>query len=237
MKLSDYAKSLGVSYKTAWRMWQRGELNAEQLPSGTVIVKTNEPKKLGVVIYARVSSSENKSNLDSQAIRLESYCIAKGYQITRIIKEVGSGVNDQRRKLIDLLNKDDYSIIVCEHKDRLSRVGFNYIKVLLNKQGKDIEVVNLATEKTDDLMHDFVSIITSFCARLYSIRRRTRKTNCIVKCLEAESCGESSAAGGFPSVGNWRTRKGLGVSPKSNATCFNGGNPHNAVAQLFKRND
>lgn len=53
----------------------------------------------------------------------------------------------------------DYFIIVCEHKDRLSRVGFNYLKVLLNQTNRDIEVVNLATERTDDLMHDFVSIL------------------------------------------------------------------------------
>ncbi|WP_217357016.1 MULTISPECIES: hypothetical protein [unclassified Dolichospermum] len=49
-------------------------------------------------------------------------------------------------------------------------------------------VVNLATERTDDLMHDFVSIITSFCARLYSIRRRTRKTECIIECLQEDEC-------------------------------------------------
>lgn len=186
MKLSEYAKSLGVSYKTAWRMWQRGELNAEQLPSGTVIVKLETPENKGVAIYARVSSSENKSNLDTQAQRLENYCLAKGYQVVRIVKEVGSGVNDNRRKLIDLLNKDDYSIIVCEHKDRLSRVGFNYLKVLLKQTNREIEVVNLATERTDDLMQDFVSIITSFCARLYSIRRRTRKTERLIKCLKEE---------------------------------------------------
>jgi putative resolvase len=187
MKLSDYAKSIGVSYKTAWRMWKRGDLNATQLTTGTVIVKLDQPTNKGVVIYARVSSSENKSNLDTQAQRLEAYCMAKGYTIIRVIKEVGSGVNDNRRKLVQLLNQDDYSLIICEHKDRLSRVGFNYLKVLLNQLGRDIEVVNLATEKTDDLMYDFVSIITSFCARLYSIRRRTRKTECIVKCLQEDN--------------------------------------------------
>lgn len=191
MKLSDYAKSIGVSYKTAWRMWKRGDLNAKQLPSGTVIVKLEDPVNKGVIIYARVSSSENKSNLDTQAQRLEAYCLAKGYQIKRIVKEVGSGVNDNRKKLISELTKDDYSLIVCEHKDRLTRVGFNYIKVLLNQLNKDIEVVNLATERTDDLMHDFVSIITSFCARLYSIRRRTRKTECLIKCLTDETDRET----------------------------------------------
>lgn len=82
------------------------ELNAEQLPSGTVIVKIEKPVSKGIAIYARVSSNENKSNLDTQAERLEKYCFARGYQVVRIVKEVGSGVNDNRRKLIDLLNKD-----------------------------------------------------------------------------------------------------------------------------------
>ena len=81
-------------------MWKRGDLNATQLTTGTVIVKLDKPINKGVVIYARVSSSENKSNLDTQAQRLESYCCAKGYTIVRIVKEVGSGVNDNRRKLI-----------------------------------------------------------------------------------------------------------------------------------------
>jgi predicted site-specific integrase-resolvase len=186
MKLSDYAKKLGVSYKTAWRMWKRGEIKASQLPTGTIVVTTEEilPQGVGVAIYTRVSSAENKSNLDSQGERLKAYCIAKGYQIKYIVKEVGSGVNDNRKKLIELLLKDDYSLIICEHKDRLTRVGFNYLKVLLNKQGKDIEVVNLAEERKDDLMQDFVAIITSFCARLYSIGRRTRKTECLIKCLQ-----------------------------------------------------
>ncbi len=189
MKLSDYAKEKGISYQTAWRMWKRGELDAERLPTGTVIVNVKKtPTNLAnkVAIYARVSSSENKSNLDSQAKRLESYCIAKGYQIVRVVKEVGSGVNDYRKLLIKLLEHTDYSLIVVEHKDRLSRVGFNYLKVLLVQTGRDIEVVNLAEERKDDLMPDFVSIITSFCARLYSLRRRTRKIECLIKCLEEE---------------------------------------------------
>lgn len=185
MKLSDYAKSIGVSYKTAWRMWQRGELNATKLKTGTIIVnlkQTSENKK--AIVYARVSSSENKSNLDTQADRVQSYCIAKGYQIVGIVKEVGSGVNDHRKQLIKLLESDDYNLIVVEHKDRLSRVGFNYIQVLLKKLDKEVEVINPAEERKDDLMQDFVSIITSFCARLYSLRRRTRKTECLIKCLE-----------------------------------------------------
>jgi putative resolvase len=195
MKLSDYAKTLGISYKTAWRMWQRGELNAAKLPSGTIIVNVKQTSTVKrAIVYTRVSSSENKSNLDTQAQRVQSYCIAKGYQIVGIIKEVGSGVNDHRKQLIKLLEADDYDLIVVEHKDRLSRVGFNYIEVLLKKLDKEVEVINLAEERKDDLMQDFVSIITSFCARLYSLRRRTRKTECLINCLEEksnETCAET----------------------------------------------
>lgn len=185
MKLSDYAKKQGISYQTAWRMWKRGELNAKQLPSGTIIVDINsELKDKGVLIYARVSSAENKTNLDSQAERVEKYCIARGYRIVAIVKEVGSGVNDSRKKLTDSLCRDDYNLIVCEHKDRLTRFGFNYIKILLNKMGKDVEVINEAREEKEDLMQDFISIITSFCARIYGLRRQKQKTECIIDCLE-----------------------------------------------------
>jgi predicted site-specific integrase-resolvase len=69
MKLSDYAKSKGISYQTAWRMWKRGELKATQLPTGRVIFDVQKTFE-GVLIYTRVSIAENKSNLDGQAERL-----------------------------------------------------------------------------------------------------------------------------------------------------------------------
>jgi predicted site-specific integrase-resolvase len=181
MKLSTYAKQLGVSYKTAWRHWKGGKLEAYQLPTGTVIVNTTRKKNNKVCIYTRVSSAENKDNLNSQAERLTQYCVAKGYQISKIIKEVGSGVNDNRKQLANLLNDDDWGIVVVEHKDRLTRFGFNYLKILLSKMGKEIEVVNEADDGKQDLIQDFVSIITSFCARLYGLRRSKRKTEKLIK--------------------------------------------------------
>ncbi|MDJ0562699.1 MAG: recombinase family protein, partial [Microcystis sp. M49629_WE12] len=91
MKLSDYAKKKGISYDTAWRMWNRGQLQGERLPTGTIIIFEDDRfcGENKVAIYARVSSSENQSNLETQAKRLEAYCIAKGYQIVRVVKEVG----------------------------------------------------------------------------------------------------------------------------------------------------
>ncbi|VEP12821.1 Resolvase [Hyella patelloides LEGE 07179] len=185
MKLSDYAKQQGISYRTAHRMWKRGELKGRQLSTGTILIDTSTLVE-GTIVYARVSSAENRSNLESQALRVEQYCIARGYRIVGVVKEVGSGVNDSRQKLIKILERNDYNLIVCEHKDRLTRVGFNYIKVLLNSQGKDVEVINEAREEKEDLMQDFISIITSFCARVYGLRRQKRRTECIIKCLENE---------------------------------------------------
>jgi len=186
MKLSKYAHKLGISYRTAWRLWKAGKLDAYQLPTGTVIVKEEIKDKLPdkVCIYARVSSSENKDNLKRQAERLKEYAIVRGYKIYRIIEEVGSGVNDNRKKLSQLLRDKNYNKLVVEHKDRLTRFGFNYIQILFNQLGKEIEVVNETKNDKEDLLQDFIAIITSFCARLYGLRRSKRKTEKIIRELK-----------------------------------------------------
>lgn len=186
MKLSDYAKLKGVCYKTAWRHWKLGLIKCEQLSTGTVIVLPQSDRPDKIIVYARVSSSENKSNLESQAKRVTNYCIARGYKIADIIKEIGSGVNDNRKLLEKVLRRKDYSKIVVEHKDRLTRFGFNYIKILFEESGMEIEVINESENDKDDLMQDFVSIITSFCARLYGLRRSKRKTEQLLKELQIE---------------------------------------------------
>ena len=107
---------------------------------------------------------------------------ATGYR--RSPEEVGSGVNDNRKKLEKLVTDKSYNRLVVEHKDRLTRFGFNYLKLLFDEQGKTIEVVNEADSDTDDLMEDFIAIITSFCARLYGLRRSKRKTEKIVAQLK-----------------------------------------------------
>ncbi len=188
MKLSAYARKLGISYVSAWRLWKNKQLDAYQLPTGTIIVIEKKENKLPdkVCIYARVSSSENKNNLNTQAKRLEDYSIARGYQIYKTVKETGSGVNDNRQKLNQILRDKNYNKIVVEHEYRLARFGFNYLKILADEQGKEIEVVNMSENDKDDLMKDFISIITSFCARLYGLRRSKRKTEKIIKVLQDE---------------------------------------------------
>ncbi len=101
-----------------------------------------------------------------------------------VVKEIGSGVNDARPKLLKLLTDPTITLIVVEHQDRLTRFGFNTIEQLLAMQGRQIEVVNLAENGKEDLIQDFVSIVTSFCARLYGQRRSKRKTQRIIAELQ-----------------------------------------------------
>src|SRR5712691_8376730 len=116
MKLKEYARQQGVSYRTAWRWWKAGKLPGRQMDTGTILIETELARastpSQRVAIYARVSSAENKGNLASQAERLAAYCAARGYQVAKVVKEVGSGVNDGRPKLLALLDDQSIGLIV-----------------------------------------------------------------------------------------------------------------------------
>jgi predicted site-specific integrase-resolvase len=190
MKLSDYAKSLGISYRAAWNHYKDGKIpGAYQLASGTIIVPEAEQPKgdKKVAVYARVSSSENHSNLQSQVERVTTYCAAKGYRIEKVIKEVGSGVNDQRPKFQALLADKEISLIVVEHRDRATRFGFYYLRTLLENEGRRLEVINESEGDRDELMQDLIAIITSFVARYYGQRRAKRKTEKIIQELQHDA--------------------------------------------------
>jgi len=188
MKLSEYANKNGITYRTAWNHYKEGKLSSRVSPTGRVIV--DDLRKLKclnqVAIYCRVSSSENKSNLDKQAERLQQYAVAKGYTIYKVVKEIASGLNDERQQLEKLLLDKSYNILIIEHKDRLTRFGYNFIKIMFEDQERKIEVVNYMEDKKEDLIQDFVSIITSFCARIYGLRRSRRKTEQLIKELEIQ---------------------------------------------------
>ena len=163
MKLSTYAKEMGVTRQTATRWFHEGRIpGAYQLDTGTIIVPNDifEKNKVNdgrTIIYARVSSSEQrKTNLETQAQRLIDFSIANGWQIDEVIKEVGSGSNDERPKLVNLLMSDKpIRRIVIENKDRLARTEFNYLEILANKQNFEIVVVNKAENDKEDLTNEF----------------------------------------------------------------------------------
>lgn len=196
-KLSAAAKILDVTVPTLYNWRLSRKIEFIQSPTGYNYLSEKqirelsgqqiEPKNEKVVIYCRVSSTINKKNLETQKQRLISYCNAKGYQVSQIVEEFGSGINDRRPKLEKLLKDQDFTKLVVEHKDRLTRLGFNYIQTLLKKNDIEIEVVTNVDTDQEDIIQDFVSIITSYCARIYGKRRSRRNTERLIAELKNDT--------------------------------------------------
>ena len=130
-----------------------------------------------------MSSHEKRGDLDRQAERCVEFCQARGWVIEKLVKEIASGMNDSRPRLTKLLASKPTRIIV-EHKDRLTRFGFGYFEQLLPMIGCDLVVIHRDSEEKDDLVKDLVAIITSFCCRLYGLRRGQRKAKEIKETLQ-----------------------------------------------------
>jgi predicted site-specific integrase-resolvase len=187
MKLSQYAKQQGVSYKTAWRWYKAGQLDAYQTPTGMVMVR--DPKEVRpvtgrIALYARVSSQDQKQDLERQLERLRDYAASRGYSVAKEVTELASGLNDQRPRLMKLLQDTSIGTIVIEHRDRLTRFGYHYIEALLATQGRRLEVL-FPTDTENELVDDFVSVITSMAARIYGRRNSKRRAEQIKQCVEA----------------------------------------------------
>ncbi len=184
-KLSDYAKKFNITYRTAWNRYKAGKIdNCYIDKTGHVCIKIDElDNSKKVAVYARVSNNDAKENLERQAERLNNYAISNGFDIIYSVKEIGSGLNDSRSKLIKLLKQPDWDILIVENKDRLTRFGFNYIETLLNINKKKIIVTNRVDDDKTDLIQDLISIIYSFSARMYGLRKKKNKED-IIKFLE-----------------------------------------------------
>lgn len=189
MKLSAWAKQQGISYKTAWRMWKDGRLPvpAEQLPTGTVIVHSEEANPAGVALYARVSSADQKSDLDRQLARLTEFAVSKKMPIIEAVKEVGSGLDGRRKGMVRLLRDPKVSTILVEHRDRLMRFGFEYVEASLSAQGRNVLVIE-PDDLKDDIVRDLHEVIVSMCARLYGKRAARNRAK---KAIEAMECDQS----------------------------------------------
>lgn len=194
IKLKEWAKRQGVHFNTAYRRFHKGLIEGAyqepttksifvKLPKEEEIIENKEKNR--VILYARVSSSTNKASLDGQIERMELYAAAKGYVIIDEVKEIASGLNENRRKFNLILERTDYDILLVEHKDRLIRFGYNYIEILLNNKRQRIEVINNteSKDKTQELTEDFISIVTSFCGRLYGTNRK-KKTKEIIDTIK-----------------------------------------------------
>lgn len=175
MKLPDWARQNGVHPKTALRWYREGKLPvpARKVGQRTILVEVPGGSGERVALYARVSSHDQKSDLERQLGRLVEWAAAQGLQVTQTVSEVGSGMNGSRPKLRRLLSDRTVDCIVVEHRDRLARLGSEYVEATLLGAGRRLLVVD-SKEVEDDLIRDMTEVLTSLCARLYG--RRSART-------------------------------------------------------------
>jgi putative resolvase len=186
MQLSQYAKQMNVSNKTAFRWWKAGQFDAYQLDTGTIIVRDPLPETpipKGIALYAHVSTQGQKADLDRQVGRLKTYTASWCYQVTKSVQEIASGMNDTRPKLLKLLTDPQIGKIVVEHRDQLTRFGFIYIEQHFVLQGRSLEVM-FPSDIKHDLVDDFITVITSMASRIYGLRHSKERAEKIKQCVE-----------------------------------------------------
>ena len=147
--------------------------------------KEEEETPIVCATYARVSSNEQKQkgDLDRQSQRLSEYCAKHNLYVEHIIKDCGSGLNDKRQgfaQLTDLVVKGKVNKVVIEHKDRLTRFQFNFIKKMYSVFGCEIIVLDDKEDVSDaeELARDLMALLASFSGKYYdrkSLERRKSK--------------------------------------------------------------
>ena len=188
VKLSEWARANGVSRQSATRWFHAGGLPvpARQLATGTILVEEAGHAPAGVAVDARVSSADQRGDLDRQVVRLTTVATERRLAPTRVVAEVGSGLNGHRSKLLSLLRDPGVGVIVVEHRERLARFGVEYLEAALAAHGRRLVVVEEA-EVADDLMGDTVEVLSSFCARLYGRRSARRRAQATVAAAGTEA--------------------------------------------------
>ena len=150
------------------------ELQIERLPNGRYYVVVPPDNGGRCVVYARVSSGDQKQDLDRQVGRVVEWATQQGCRPDEIVKEVGSGLKGNRRSLRRVIADPTVNTIVVEHRERLCRFGFEYVEAALAGRGARILVMD-EHELEDDLVRDVTEVMTSLCARLYGRRSAKRR--------------------------------------------------------------
>jgi predicted site-specific integrase-resolvase len=174
VNLKEWAAATGVSYATARRRYESGTLPVPSYRLGRLIMVGEPltgatPNAGQIVVYARVSSADQKPDLDRQVARVAMWATGQHLAVSRVVTEVGSALNGHRKRFLGLLRDPAVTTIVVEHRDRFARFGAEYVEAALAAQGRRLLVVDPA-EVDDDLVGDVTEILTSLCARLYGRR-------------------------------------------------------------------
>jgi putative resolvase len=185
MKRSDYAKQLGVTDKTAWQWWTAGHLEADPLPTGTIMVREPHTAATGGALSARVSSAEEQDDALPQLQRLRDSAAARGALGVAEVSERASGVNDGRPKRTKLLPARRVGVLVVEHRDCLTPVSDGSLAPLLELQGRRGEELS-PRASGDGVGEECVALLTRRAARSSGRRSSTRRAERIRAC---RACG------------------------------------------------
>ena len=190
MNLTEWARRQGIHPQTAYNWFHAGTLPvpAVRVNQRTILVSPDAvlatPKEtLG--LYARVSSHDQRADLDRQVARLSEWAAKTGQPVVRVEAEVGSGMSGSRTKLRRSLADPKVSVVVVEHRDRLARVNAELVEAALSAQGRRLVVIDEG-EVDDDLVRDMTEVLTSFCARLYGRRSARNRAEKALRCAERD---------------------------------------------------
>lgn len=197
LTIGQAAELLNVTVKTL-RQWDKeGKIKAYRTPNNhrrfresdvlSLIGKEliTQSKNLPTCVYSRVSSHEQKQkgDLERQEARLLKYCVDKKYNVGYVFSEVGSGMSDTRPKLhriFKLAINKEISRLIVEHRDRLTRFNFEFVKLFFASHGVEVEYIQETLPKTyeAELVEDMLSLMSSFSARIYGKRSAERRKKC-----------------------------------------------------------
>lgn len=184
-KPKDFAELLGVSVKTLQRWDRDGILKANRTPTDRRYYTYNQYLQFkgiqtendvrDIVIYARVSTKNQKDDLKNQVEFLKQFCNAKGFIVDQCIEEFGSGLNYNRKKwnkLLEEVMESKIKAIVISNKDRFIRFGYEWFEKFCEKFNTEIIVVNNETlSPNEELVQDIIAILHVFSCRLYGLRK------------------------------------------------------------------
>jgi putative resolvase len=205
VSVTEAARILGVSVGTLRRWETAGKLTSERTPGnhrrydldklrGIAANRPTDPSRRVTLAYARVSTSEQRSDLKRQAATLSEFCARQGWT-HEVIEDLGSGLNYNKKGLRLLLKRicsGEVGRLVLTHKDRLLRFGAELVIALCEQFSVEVVIINRSEDATyeEDLVQDVLEIITVFSARLYGSRSHQNKT--LLKALK-EAADEVSS--------------------------------------------
>lgn len=197
LSIGKFAKSLGVSIQTLRNWDKEGKLKptyvtengyryySEDLLNKFRNIKNVNKIKKKNILYARVSTKNQKEDLNRQIDNLKQYAYSKGYSF-EIITDIGSGINYKKEgllKMINLVECGEVDRIIVLYKDRLIRFGYDLIEYICKLNDTKIEIVDNSTiSKEQELTEDLIQIITVFSNKLYGAR--SKKTINLIKSVK-----------------------------------------------------